>query len=383
LRILFSFARGRGHVLPLIPIVRAAADAGHATGLVGAREAVLERDEFDVLFPRTVPLPSSTRGTGVLAPLDPARVLTSVGPLFLGPRAVDAANDVRDVLRQWAADVLVCDELDFGAMVAAEQVGVPCVVVTVFATASQVWRSSIREAVSDLRQAAGLAPDPEFRSLGGSLTVIPVPASMRTGAEFGSSVIRMRPGIPAVKQRHEAADWLHRAVDKPHVYVTLGTDFNTRSGSLFDRLFDALVGVDAQILITSGPHVPRSVISRGRTPSNIRVESFVPQQDLRGNLDLVVCHGGSGSVVGAVTDGVPVITTPLGADQYPNGRWLERSGAGLLLDAACCTVAEVRSSIALVLSNARFRTAACDIKTQFAELPPPDQVLRTIVMLAK
>jgi UDP:flavonoid glycosyltransferase YjiC (YdhE family) len=44
----------------------------------------------------------------------------------------------------------------------------------------------------------------------------------------------------------------------------------------------------------------------------------------------VVCHGGSGTVLGTLSAGVPLIVVPLFADQADNARRVEAVGAGLV-----------------------------------------------------
>ncbi len=46
--------------------------------------------------------------------------------------------------------------------------------------------------------------------------------------------------------------------------------------------------------------------------------SFVPQGALLARCRLVITHGGSGTMLGALASGVPLLMTPRGADQYDN-----------------------------------------------------------------
>ena len=50
-------------------------------------------------------------------------------------------------------------------------------------------------------------------------------------------------------------------------------------------------------------------------------------------LRLVVSHGGSGSVVGALAHGLPMVLLPLGADQPQNARRCAELGVARVLDA--------------------------------------------------
>ena len=53
----------------------------------------------------------------------------------------------------------------------------------------------------------------------------------------------------------------------------------------------------------------------GAQPAHVRAERFVPQSEELPHCDLVISHGGSGSVLGALAHGLPQLLLPLGADQ--------------------------------------------------------------------
>jgi UDP:flavonoid glycosyltransferase YjiC (YdhE family) len=55
----------------------------------------------------------------------------------------------------------------------------------------------------------------------------------------------------------------------------------------------------------------------------------VPQRDVLPHAAVMVCHGGSGSTLGAIAAGVPLVVTPLFADQPENARRVAELGAGL------------------------------------------------------
>ncbi|SMG19592.1 glycosyltransferase [Agreia pratensis] len=384
LNIAFSFPRGRGHLAPLLPIARHAEALGHHTALIGAREPVLEQTGFTRLCPRDITLPSSTVGTGSMRPFDSKRVLQKVEEVFLGTAAYGALIDVHQLLTEWPADILVCSEFDFGAMTAAEEAGLPCVVVTAFATASNSWKDSIRVPIQQLRFAAGLAPDPHLTMLDGALTVVPATASMRPDSDFGGSVMRLRPTPVEIAAPHPAAEWFRAGDEAIRIYVTLGTEFNTSSGDLFSRILDAVAGLSARILVTTGPWVdPRTVEpTEDLGQSSIRVEQYVPQAELMPHADLVVNHGGSGSVVGALHAGVPVLVFPLGADQVPNGDYVEAAGAGAVLIAESATSTEIRTVATHILSTPTYRLAGQAIATQLRALPAVEEVVAAIERLA-
>jgi len=382
-RILFSFARGRGHLGPLLPLARAATAAGHETALAGARSVIRDQAGFDHLHPRDVPTaPASSRGegTGRLAPVSAETLLKDMAPYFLGPTGRDARDAVAAIASAWSADVVVCDGQDFGAMVAAERVGVPCVVVEVFATAPEGWIEQIRGPMQDFRAEVGLAPDPELRVIDGQLAVIPFPASFRPGRERRSPVTRMRPDAPQPDRDHPALAWLAAGDAEHRVYATLGTIFNRASGDLLPRIIRALESLPVRALVTTGPDVdPAGFPVPG---ANVRLESYVPQDGVLDVVDLVVSHGGSGTMTQSLAHGVPLLVLPLGADQLPNGERVRDLGTGAVLDARA-TPDRIAARIREMLADPAPRAGAAAVAEEMRALPSPADVLRRIEALVR
>jgi MGT family glycosyltransferase len=160
------------------------------------------------------------------------------------------------------------------------------------------------------------------------------------------------------------------------VYMTLGTIFGAESGDLYDRLLAAAGSVDADVLLTVGRDLapPEAAV-----PSNVRVEGFVPQRDVLAGCGVVVCHAGSGTVVGAVANGVPLVLLPLGADQPQNARRCEALGVGRTLDARSASAAAIADAVTAMLDDARPRARARVLQASCATLPTADDVLASLV----
>ena len=58
----------------------------------------------------------------------------------------------------------------------------------------------------------------------------------------------------------------------------------------------------------------------------------MPQQDVLAHAAAAVVHGGSGSTLGALAAGVPLVVVPLFADQPQNARRVAEVGAGLAVE---------------------------------------------------
>ena len=67
------------------------------------------------------------------------------------------------------------------------------------------------------------------------------------------------------------------------------------------------------------------------TPANAVVVDWLSYSQAMGAADLVICHGGHGTVARALTAGVPVLCCPAVGDMAENGARVAWSGAGLML----------------------------------------------------
>ena len=62
---------------------------------------------------------------------------------------------------------------------------------------------------------------------------------------------------------------------------------------------------------------------------SLDLEKFVDQARVLPLVDLIVSHGGTGSVLGALANGLPQLIMPQGADQFFNAQFLTEAGAAL------------------------------------------------------
>jgi MGT family glycosyltransferase len=166
----------------------------------------------------------------------------------------------------------------------------------------------------------------------------------------------------------------------PAVYLTLGTVFHLESGDLLERALAGLRALPANVLVTVGPH--RHAEELGPQPAHVRVAQYVPQETVLPHCDLVVSHGGSGSVLGALAHGLPLVLLPLGADQPLNADRCAALGVAEVLDAVEATPERVRAAAAAVLGDPTARRAAAALRDEIASLPAVDRAVAALARLA-
>ena len=176
-------------------------------------------------------------------------------------------------------------------------------------------------------------------------------------------------------------DWTTAIEGAPSIYFTLGTVFNHESGDLFARVLAGLRELPVNLLVTVGREIDPATL--GPQPAHVRVERFVPQAEILPHVDLVVSHGGSGSVLGALAHGRPMVVLPIGADQPLNAERISALGVGRSLDAIEATPDDVREAAASVLADATYRESAGRLADEIAALPSPDVAVGLLERLAR
>jgi UDP:flavonoid glycosyltransferase YjiC (YdhE family) len=378
---LFTFAGGSGHLDPLIPIARAANAAGHAVAFAGrprmiptvqARGFSAFATGSDVgLTPRRLPLRE----------LDAAREDRALRDGFARRIARERANGLLPLCGVWQPDLLVCEELDFGAIVVAERLGLPYATVLVTAAGSFIRHGVVAEPLHELRAAHRLPPDPELVMLSRYLVLAPFPRSYRDSAfPLPATAHGIRPSNLDPAEDDAEPAWIASLRDAPTVAFTLGTVFNVESGDLFLRVLAGLRDLPVNLVVLVGCDIDPAEL--GPQPANVHVERYVPLSMLLPQCSLVVSHGGSGSVISALAQGLPMVLIPMGADQPHNAARCEALGVARVLDAVRATPTMVRESASIVLADPSYRRAATRLRDEIVALPGPAHAVTLLERLA-
>lgn len=259
------------------------------------------------------------------------------------------------------------DSADLAAPIAAAVIGVPSVHHSFGAMIPLSALERAAEAAVPLWRDHGLEPDPHAGAFRG-LYVDILPSSLAREQPLGERVA-MRP----VGAAAEAAPASLENLPAPLVYVTLGTIFN--EPALLRALLAALDG-EVSALVTTGRDVDPAAL--GPAPPRVRIERFVDQASVLPGCAAVVCHGGSGTTLGALAHGLPLVLVPQGADQFDNAARCARAGAALVVRPDELTPAGVRSALRRVLDEPAFTEAAQRLAREIAEMGTPEEVARVV-----
>ena len=384
MRVLFTTTGGAGHVGPLVPFARALLGEGHEV-LVAVRRsntgAVLAaglpvREVGDAPEAAVAAVFASVQGLG----FDEANERVGA-ELFAGLHGVAALPGVQAAIEEWRPDVLVHESAELAGPLAAERAGLPRARVSLtLAWSEERFLPAAGHAMAPTRAALGLPADPEL-------------AWMRDGPVLSLTPLAFEdpaaPG-PAHTQRFREDEEPAGALpahwwpgqDGPLVYVTFGSVAPTMPyfpGVYLDAIA-ALAALPVRVLLTVGRAADPAAL--GPLPPNVHVERWVPQSDVVPHAAAMVCHGGFGTVRGALAAGLPLVVVPLFADQPYNARRVASLGAGIELEGGPAAVAGVGDAVRRVLADPSYAAAAADIAADVRALPPVDAAVGLLTDLA-
>lgn len=386
MRVLVSTPGGLGHIHPMVPLARALVSRGHQVRWAlpeGAAAHVAERSLSVLPLAGCGPIhPQDVlRRYPELADLSPRdRPEALFGKLFGAMATPPMLRALEPIARDWRPHLVVADAGDFAGHIVAAMLGIPSVTKGFGALLPQKRVANAAEEVAPLWVERGLEPRP----YGGAyewLYIDIYPPELQVGS--GSHVPRRQMMRPIADDAKTADDGTtiplpESRQDAPLVYVTMGTVFND-PGPL-QRAVEGVRELPVRLLATVGPGGDVGVL--GVQPDHVRIERYVPQTALLPHCDVVVSHGGSGTMLGALTLGLPQVCLPQGADQFMNGDAVATSGAGLAIAPAAATPIAVGAAVAAVLDHGEYRTAAKRISSSIAAMPSPEDVAPILEALA-
>lgn len=315
---------GAGHLRPLAPVLDAARALGHEVGVAAppAMAAMVAEAGFAWLGggePAEEDVSLIREALPVLPP-DEASALGE-RELFGRLAAGSMLPVMRTIVDEWRPGAILRDPCEHASTVVAAERGLPVAQVAISVAAGE-WRAIGLSAPSVAVFAAGA---PELNRTMPFLTRFP--------ASFDPSPfpLTVRYHVPVVPPAEPLPDWWDGS-SAPLVYLTFGTvlGFMTHAADVYRVALAAVAEVDARVLLTVGRRF--DVTTLGPLPGNVHVESWVEHDAAVAAADVVVSHGGSGTVYGTLAAGVPMVNVPVFADQFANARLVAEAGAGKVVE---------------------------------------------------
>ena len=378
MRVLFTSLPAMGHLNSILPVALAVHRAGHAVAictspafgdeirgrgfehLPGGAEAL--EDFFPPEMPRYGPARAAWVAREVFAKAAPNRLMP----------------DLERHVREWRPDIVVRESAEFAGCVLAEKLGLPHAGI---ATGSRSARTDDRRrfapSLPELRARHGLDPDPELAMPTRYLSISLVPPTWDGHAELPDTLHHFRYEAPASL---DGASVAPPDGGRPLVLAALGTLFH-RAPGLFEAIIEALGALEIDVVAAVGRDQEDGRFAS--VPTNVSVLPWVPQAELLRHASLFVTHGGFNSTKEALSQGVPLVVLPLGADQFYTAERIEAHGLGVAVGSDVRDPATLRASARQVLDDPAYRDRATAFAAQMAALPPLSEAVGLLERLVR
>lgn len=305
-------------------------------------------------------------------------------------------QDLQSVMAQWNPDVLVTDIGLFGPfLILKDLVSIPVAVFCVLIACplpgpdAPTWgrglpaprnrRARLQSRVERVIQNLLLS---EFRSDSNrlradfglpGLTETPTAYSGKTPlymvgsapeldydrSDLPPSVEYVGPCLWHGSKQETVPDWLASLAERrrPVIHVTEGT-IHLRKPLVLSAAAQGLGGMEADVVMTSGNQRSPDSLDLGPLADNIRLESYVSHGALFPHTDVVITTGGAGTVLTALTCGVPLVVVPTGWDLPESAQRVAECGAGIRIDPRDCTPETLRAAVQRLLDDPGYRNNA-------------------------
>lgn len=391
-RYLFALADGGGTVPPELGVARRLVERGHHVRVLGELSMQSAADASGASFIpwrrhlagiEGAPAHVRYRDWEIRSPIGLARGMAD--HILAGPARTDAGA-VLAVVDEDRPDLVVTSFTALGAMAASQSAGLPFDVLipniyplpvegsppmgtgwTPARTPFGALRNRIANALSSrllshftvprlnsLRRELGL---PELRAYGEQ-----VAAARRqfvlTSRHFDFPV-SVKPNVlytgPQIDEPvwTRDASWSPPNSGLPLVLVSLSSTSQGHLGSL-QSIVDALTGLPVQGLVTTGPGIDPGELHPAR---HVEVVRSLPHRQVLPHCDLVITHGGHGTVMKSLVAGVPLVVIPHGRDQPDNAARVAARGAGLTVSRAA-TSKTIANAVSTVISSPGYKRSA-------------------------
>ncbi|HST47017.1 glycosyltransferase [Jatrophihabitans sp.] len=290
--------------------------------------------------------------------------------LLAGVCARRMAADILELAEDWRPDLVIRDDTEFGGCLAAEALGIPHVQLKV--TGMRPPAGSGGSAALDERRAElGLPPDPDGLMPERHLVLLPMPAELY-GGSVPPSAMAIRPLMFDPPQQGWQPDWPGFDPDRPTVYATSGNTF-ARNPEVLTAMVAGLRDEPVNLIVTVGRGT--DVAELGPQPGNVHVAQWIPNGSVLPHCDLVVCHAGPATILGALSYGVALVLVPFAFDHPWNAARCQAAGLGITVAEEERSPDAIRVAARRVLADPAFGQRAARMGEQMATLPGVEDVV--------
>lgn len=372
MRLLFTTAPLCGHLFPMVPLAWAARAAGH-----------------EVLVATTENFVSTVLGTGLPAvswgpATDFVDMVADEPPISadnvtrrrhahgraFGRIARHCLPGAERIIWAWQPDLVVCERAEFAGPIAAALHDVPYVAFHWGVPALDEYREAATGELADV-SGVGALPTPVR-------TLNPWPPGLRlpyAAAHHGMRAI-------AYNGTALLPEWLLRPPRRRRVCVTFGT-LLPRVAALGLRgavapMLARLAGLGVELCLAVADDV---LADWPELAESATVAGHMPLGQVLPTCDVIINHGGQGTVLTALAAGCPQLVLPHMDDQFDNADAVVKAGAGMSLSFDEFTPALVTERCETLLGESGFGRVAAGVATEIAAQPSPVEIVHLLGQL--
>lgn len=394
---LFTQWDGGGSLPPELTVVRKLVEAGHAVTVLG--DPVTEPEVRAVGVTDFRPWANAPHHQTRLAEDDYIRDWELRNPLAMLRNLMDTlmvkpaptfARETLTVIDDVKPDAVAASFTLLGAMLAAQARRIPCAALvpnvvslpaegmppfgsgftpatgpigrvrdrTMNAMVDRLWNKGLPE-LNAARRSLGLAP--LHRLLAQYEEIERVLALTAAAFDFPADLpANVRYVGPQLDDPSWAEPWSPRLNDgRPLVLVAMSTTFMDHVDQL-QRVVTSLGSLPVRGFVTTGPAIdPRQITA----PENVEVVRSAPHQQVLAHADVLVTHGGHGTVLKGLLAGVPIVCMPTGRDQPDNAVRLTHRGAGVKISKNA-SPHKIAAAVRRVLDDPSYQSGATRLGDQ-------------------
>lgn len=293
-----------------------------------------------------------------------------------------AANQLVSVVREWKPDVIVGDVLTLSSSLAAEICEVPFVTLV-----PHLWHATGPESVPF---GSGWSPP---RTIVGKTIVKRMHKLEQMGLEYGRDELnetRAAVDLPPIDRVHGALSrrlilvgtlpqlepprrWpAHVKVIGPVMWEPPPTSVEIPAGdnplvvvapstaqdihhTMLGAAVSGLRDLPVRVLAAKNGREPERPLKPG---PNTTVIDWAPYSQVFPPADVVLCHGGHGTIMRALTSGAPVVVCPASGDQYENAARVRWAGVGVSVPNRFISSRTIGAAVEKLIADPRYTARA-------------------------
>jgi len=376
MKIVCATLPGPGHGHPMLTVARALARRGHDVSFVSGAKHEADAPDIGVAF-EVLP---SVQGSPLhaLRPYDDAAA---------------QAQAMRPLLERLQPDAAVVDVITVGAALAMDMMSIPFATLVVhplhtpsrtlppfgYGRAAGRWPPlTLRDAWMRANNRKDLERARDAMNAGRARLGLAPVAALDVGLSESLVLVATLPALEI-----DRPDWPAQAhVVGPCLYDIAGEQFAPPPGGgplvmiapstayegdrMLRPALDAVATLGVRAVVTAGAAALPAVLPATVIPTNARHASVLP------HVSAAIVNGGHGTVVRALSAGVPLVVVPGHGDQQENAFRVERAGAGIQVRKRSPDAATIARALDRVVSRRSYTDAARSIAQEAADIDGPE-----------